>query len=264
MAKTLRTTSALAVVVMVLVGACSSSTATPSPAASAPAATPAATPAASASAAASAAGIRGPVGIRAGRAQLAGGPDRLQGAGPGTRCRQALQRQEGLDPDPVDRRRGERLRERHRRLPDGDRHRGPGRQHRLEPRDRAQDPRSRAAARRTCRRSRSRPAVLAYAKEGKVQDIAAIVGPDGAAKLKADFPSTIGLTVRRRPHLEHPDQGRRQVDDLVPGQGLRGQGLHGSRRRGTSSSPCPTRSSPTAATRSASAPAAPARRRAGS
>ena len=53
MAKTLRTTSALAVVVMVLVGACSSSTATPSPASAAPAATPAATPAASASAAAS-------------------------------------------------------------------------------------------------------------------------------------------------------------------------------------------------------------------
>jgi alpha-glucoside transport system substrate-binding protein len=53
MAKTLKTTSALAVVVMVLVGACSSTSATPSPAASAPAATPAATPAASASAAAS-------------------------------------------------------------------------------------------------------------------------------------------------------------------------------------------------------------------
>ena len=36
--------------------------------------------------------------------------------------------------------------------------------------------------------------VLAYAAEGKVKDIAAIVGPDGAAKLKAEFPSTIGLT----------------------------------------------------------------------
>jgi alpha-glucoside transport system substrate-binding protein len=36
--------------------------------------------------------------------------------------------------------------------------------------------------------------VLAYAKEGKLQDIAAIVGAAGAAKLKADFPSTIGLT----------------------------------------------------------------------
>ena len=36
--------------------------------------------------------------------------------------------------------------------------------------------------------------VLAYAKDGKVQDIAQIVGPEGAAKLKADFPSTIGLT----------------------------------------------------------------------
>jgi alpha-glucoside transport system substrate-binding protein len=36
--------------------------------------------------------------------------------------------------------------------------------------------------------------VLAYAKQGKVQDIAAIVGPEGAAKLKAEFPTTIGLT----------------------------------------------------------------------
>jgi alpha-glucoside transport system substrate-binding protein len=36
--------------------------------------------------------------------------------------------------------------------------------------------------------------VLAYAKQGKVKDIAAIVGAEGAAKLKAEFPSTIGLT----------------------------------------------------------------------
>src|SRR4029079_17997822 len=36
--------------------------------------------------------------------------------------------------------------------------------------------------------------VLAYAKQGKVKDIAAIVGADGAAKLKAEFPSTIALT----------------------------------------------------------------------
>jgi alpha-glucoside transport system substrate-binding protein len=37
-------------------------------------------------------------------------------------------------------------------------------------------------------------AVLAYAKSGKLQDIGAIVGADGASKLKADFPTTIGLT----------------------------------------------------------------------
>jgi alpha-glucoside transport system substrate-binding protein len=36
--------------------------------------------------------------------------------------------------------------------------------------------------------------VLAYAADGKVKDIAAIVGPEGATKLKAEFPSTIGLT----------------------------------------------------------------------
>jgi len=37
-------------------------------------------------------------------------------------------------------------------------------------------------------------AVLAYAKDGKLKDIAEIVGAEGAAKLKAEFPSTIGLT----------------------------------------------------------------------
>ena len=37
-------------------------------------------------------------------------------------------------------------------------------------------------------------AVLAYAKEGKLKDIAALVGADGATKLKSEFPSTIGLT----------------------------------------------------------------------
>jgi len=36
--------------------------------------------------------------------------------------------------------------------------------------------------------------VLAYAAKGQVKDIAAIVGADGAAKLKAEFASTIGLT----------------------------------------------------------------------
>ncbi|HEX5824904.1 MAG TPA: ABC transporter substrate-binding protein [Candidatus Limnocylindrales bacterium] len=36
--------------------------------------------------------------------------------------------------------------------------------------------------------------VLAYAADSKVKDIAAIVGPEGTAKLKAEFPSTIGLT----------------------------------------------------------------------
>ena len=37
-------------------------------------------------------------------------------------------------------------------------------------------------------------AVLAYAKDGKLLDIATLVGPEGAAKLKEEFPSTIGLT----------------------------------------------------------------------
>jgi alpha-glucoside transport system substrate-binding protein len=37
-------------------------------------------------------------------------------------------------------------------------------------------------------------AVLAYAKDGKLKDIAQIVGASGAAKLKEEFPTTIGLT----------------------------------------------------------------------
>src|SRR3954454_2486297 len=34
-------------------------------------------------------------------------------------------------------------------------------------------------------------AVLSYAKQGKLKDIAALVGPEGATKLKAEFPTTI-------------------------------------------------------------------------
>ena len=51
--------------------------------------------------------------------------------------------------------------------------------------------------------------VLAYAAEGKVIDVATFMD---TAKLKAEFPSTIGLTTEGRPHLGHPVQGRRQVD----------------------------------------------------
>ncbi len=36
-------------------------------------------------------------------------------------------------------------------------------------------------------------AVLAYAQDGKLQDVATLVGPEGVAKLQDDFPSTIGL-----------------------------------------------------------------------
>ena len=37
-------------------------------------------------------------------------------------------------------------------------------------------------------------AVLAYAADGKLQDIATLVGPEGAAKLNEEFPTTICLT----------------------------------------------------------------------
>ena len=83
MAKRLRTTSALAVVVMMLVSACGSSSTSPSAAAAA-AAPSAAAPSAAAPAAAapSASAERGPVG-RAGGSR-ADGPDRLHRAGQGT------------------------------------------------------------------------------------------------------------------------------------------------------------------------------------
>ena len=66
-----------------------------------------------------------------------------------------------------------------------------------------------------------------------------------------------------RQHLGHPLQGRRQVDDLVPDQGLRGQGLHGSQDVGRADRPVRQDRRRRQPTRGASAPAAPARRPAG-
>ena len=77
--------------------------------------------------------------------------------------------------------------------------------------------------------------VLAYAAEGKVIDVATFM--DQAREAQGRVPVDHRPHERRRPHLEHPDQGRRQVDDLVPGQGLRGQGLHGSQDLGRARGP---------------------------
>ena len=108
MAKRLWTTTALAVVVAMLVGACASSTTSPSPsaAASAAASESAAAPSADASAEASVAPSGAPA------AALSDGPDRLHRAGHGARRRQAVQRQASHDPDAVDRWRRRQLRRR--------------------------------------------------------------------------------------------------------------------------------------------------------
>ena len=170
----------------------------------------------------------------------------------------------GLDPDAVDRRRGRRLRQRRSRTSPtatgiavkvdsiGSSHETV-----LKTRIEGGSPPDMAAL--------AQPtAVLAYAADGKLQDIAALVGPEGAAKLKAEFPSTIGLTSRGRQDLEHPDQGRRQVDDLVPGQGVRREGVRRSQDLGRARRPGRQDRRRRQRSRSAPAPAAPARRRAGS
>ena len=55
-------------------------------------------------------------------------------------------------------------------------------------------------------------AVLAYATDGKVIDVATFMD---AKKLTDEHPATIGLVTRGCQHLGHPLQGRRQVDHLV-------------------------------------------------
>ena len=193
MAYTLRRTTALAAAAMLLVGACSSSSATPSPAASAQAATPAATPAASASAAASAAASEAPSASAPAALNLPTVPtgfkelDLALGAdmpykgkkvsiqtqwtgGEATGFANAIadfQTKTGITVQ-VD---------------------SIGSSHETVLKTRVeggQPPDMSQIAQPT--------AVLSYAKEGKLQDIAAMVGADGAATLKADFPSTIGLT----------------------------------------------------------------------
>ena len=188
MAKTLRTTSALAGVVMILVGACASS-ASPSPAASAPAASapaasaPAASaPAASEPAPSAAAALNLPT-VPTGYKELdqALGTDKpFNGkkvsiqtqwtGGEGTGFAAAVKDFAtatgiAVQVDSI----------------------GSSHETVLKTRIEGGSPPDMAAL--------AQPTgVLAYAAAGKVKDIAAIVGPEGTAKLKAEFPSTIGLT----------------------------------------------------------------------
>ncbi len=76
--------------------------------------------------------------------------------------------------------------------------------------------------------------VLAYAADGKVVDVATFMD---AAKLKADFPSTIGLTSDGDHIWSIPTKADVKSIDLVPGQGLRGQGLRGSQDLGRARNP---------------------------
>ena len=134
MAKRLRTTSALAVVVMLLVGACGSSHDADTGCVCA-ARVCAGFGCAERICRAERAACVGPAG-----GGCADGPDRLHRAGPALGADKPFNGKTGLDPDPVDRRRRHQLRCLGRRLRDGDRHHDPDRQHRLEPRDRAEDP----------------------------------------------------------------------------------------------------------------------------
>ena len=67
--------------------------------------------------------------------------------------------------------------------------------------------------------------VVDYGQKGKIVDVATIID---SAKLKAEnSPATLRPGDRRRPHLGHPLQGRRQGRHLVSHQGVRGRGLQG-------------------------------------
>ena len=184
MAKRLWTTSALAVVVMMLVSACASSTTSPTPAASA---------AASASAAAApqrAARRAERGGFGPARGRRSGGPDRLHRAGrrpSAPTSRSTARRSRSRPSGSVARARTSPRRSPTSRRRPASRSRSTASARATRPCSR---PASRAASRRTWRCSPSRRAVLAYAEEGKVIDVATFMD---AAKLKTEHPATIGL-----------------------------------------------------------------------
>ena len=194
MAKRLQTTSALAVVVMILVGACGSKQRV-----AIGGRTPRRPPARRLHPRRPRPRLpsRQPTSAHGG-AEPPGRPDRLHRAGPGPdegRGRQAaVRQQEGLDPVAVDRREAAGFAAA---IKDFQAATGI-----------AIQPTASARATRPCSRPASRaasppdmsqiaqPTARARVRqaEGKVKDIATFVGPDGAAKLKAEFASTIGLT----------------------------------------------------------------------
>jgi alpha-glucoside transport system substrate-binding protein len=190
MAKTLRSTAALSVVVMVLVGACSSTTATPSPAAAtpaAPAATPAATPAASEPAASEPAASEPAASPAANLPAVPTGYTELDAAlgadMPLKGKKVSIQTQwtggegEGFANAIADFQKATGIAVQVDSI-------GSSHETVLKTRIEGGSPPDMAAL--------AQPtAVLAYAKDGKVLDVASFMDP---AKLKADFPSTIGLT----------------------------------------------------------------------
>jgi alpha-glucoside transport system substrate-binding protein len=181
------TTSALAVVVMMLVGACAASTPSPTPAASVAASEPASAPAESAEASASAEPSAAPAAavpaVPTGYTEL----DQALGADmPFTGTTVSIQTQwvsgegEGFANAIKDFQTATGIAVKVDSI---------GSSHETVLRTRVeggQPPDMAALAQPT--------AVLAYAADGKLQDIAALVGPEGAAKLKEEFPTTIGLT----------------------------------------------------------------------
>ncbi len=223
MIKSLRTTSALAAVVIMLVGACSSSSATPSPAASVPAAT---APAASAPAASAPAASEPAASAPASAAPAAAVPSVPTGYAELDKALGADKPFNGKtvnDPDPVDRRRGRELRAAVADFAAATGIKIKHRQHRGEPRDRAQDPHR---GRRTARPRHARPADACPGLCGRGQGDRRrhVHGcPEAQGRASGDHrPGHEGDQ-----DLGHPVQGRRQVDHLVPDQGLRGQGLRG-------------------------------------
>ena len=228
MAKRLWTTSALAVVVMMLVGACAASTTSPSPAASAAASAPAAERAG-----------RGERGLR--RAQRPR-RQRRRPAVPAvptgyTELDQALGADKPFTGKTVSIQtqwiggEGTNFAAAVADFATATGITDPGRQHRLEPRDRAADAhRGRpAAGPGDARPADGRPGLRRRRQGHRRRDVHGC-----RTKLSDEHPATIGLVTQGGEHLGHPVQGRRQVDHLVPDQGLRGQGLRGSQRRGTS------------------------------
>ncbi len=230
MAKRLRTTSALAGVVMILVSACGSSSTSPSAAASV-AASVAPPPSAAASAAASASAAPSAAPSAAAAPAVPTVPTGYTELDKALGARQAVQRQDGVDPDPVDRWRGHELRGLGGRL----RRRRPastiqidsiGSSHETVLKTRIEG--GAAAGHRPARPADPRPGLRG---RGQGHRRGHVHGCQEAQR-RASGDHRPGHPGRQ--DLGHPVQGRRQVDHLVPDQGLRGQGLHRSRRRGTS------------------------------
>ena len=122
-------------------------------------------------------------------------------------------------------------------------------------------PASRAGSRLTCHRSPSRPPCWPTPQQNKLIDVGTFMDQ---AKLNAEFPSTIGLTTEGDHIWSIPTKADVKSMIWYPVKAFAAKGYAVPEDLGRARRPSPTRSRPTAASRSASAPVAPARRRAGS